>query len=69
MQELKKAVNDDTGGAIPLADCLLYDYFDDESGIAFNKDYLGFFISINSLVGTDIWIEKNLTLLPKVELR
>jgi type-IV secretion system protein TraC len=68
MQELKKAVNADTGGAIPLADCLLYDYFDDASGIAFNKDSLGFFLEINSLVGTDMSIEKNLTLFFNDEL-
>ena len=60
--ELQKAMKLETKGAVPLADCLLYDYFDDVSGIAFNKGSLGFMFEINSLIGTDAAIEKNLTL-------
>ena len=66
--ELKKALSKETGGAIPLADCLLYDYFDEISHIAFNKDSLGFFMEINALIGTDSSIEKNLTLFFNDEL-
>jgi conjugal transfer ATP-binding protein TraC len=66
--ELKKALTKETGGAIPLADCLLYDYFDEISHIAFNKDSLGFFMEINALIGTDSSIEKNLTLIFNDEL-
>lgn len=60
--ELEKSIIAETGGASPLADCLLYDYFDDVSGIAFNKGSLGFMFEINSLVGSEEGIEKNLTL-------
>jgi hypothetical protein len=60
--ELKKAVIAETNGAVPLADCLLYDYFDDISGIAFNKGSLGFMFEINSLIGSEEALEKNLTL-------
>jgi len=60
--ELKKAINKETNGAVPLADCLLYDYFDDVSGIAFNKGSLGFMFEINALIGSEEGLEKNLTL-------
>ena len=68
MKELQRAINLETGGAVPLADCLLYDYFDDETNIAFNKGSLGFFVEINALVGSDSAIEKNLTLFFNDEL-
>lgn len=68
MQECQKAVNLETSGAVPLADCLLYDYFDDVSGIAFNKGSLGFMLEINSLIGSEAGIEKNLTLFFNDEL-
>lgn len=60
--ELQKAIIAETAGAVPLADCLLYDYFDDVSGIAFNKGSLGFMLEISSLIGSEAGIEKNLTL-------
>ncbi len=68
MTEFKKAINSETGGAVPLADCLLYDHFDDATNIAFNKNSLGFFVEIDPLVGTDSSIEKNLTLFFNDEL-
>jgi conjugal transfer ATP-binding protein TraC len=68
MKELKKAMAQETGGAVPLSDCLLYDYFDDETNIAFNKGSLGFFMEVNALVGSDTSIEKNLTLFFNDEL-
>jgi conjugal transfer ATP-binding protein TraC len=68
MKELRKAINSETGGAVPLADCLLYDYFDDVSGIAFNKGSIGFMLEINALIGSDAGIEKNLTLFFNDEL-
>ena len=68
MKEVQRAINLETGGAVPLADCLLYDYFDDETNIAFNKGSLGFFVEINALVGSDSAIEKNLTLFFNDEL-
>jgi conjugal transfer ATP-binding protein TraC len=68
MKELQRAINLETGGAVPLADCLLYDYFDDKTNIAFNKGSLGFFVEINALVGSDSAIEKNLTLFFNDEL-
>ena len=68
MKELQRAINLETGGAVPLADCLLYDYFDDKTNIAFNKGSLGFFVEINALVGSDSSIEKNLTLFFNDEL-
>lgn len=68
MKELQKAINSETKGAMPLADCLLYDYFDDVSGIAFNKGSLGFMLEINALIGSDAGIEKNLTLFFNDEL-
>lgn len=68
MIELKGAISADTSGAVPLADCLLYDYFDDVTNIAFNKESLGFFMEVNALVGTDSAIEKNLTLFFNDEL-
>lgn len=48
IKELKRAIRQETGGAVPLADCLLYDYFDDETNIAFNKGSLGFFMEVNA---------------------
>lgn len=60
--ELQKAMKLETKGAAPLADCLLYDYFDDVSLIAFNQGSLGFMVEINSLIGSESSIEKNLTL-------
>ncbi len=68
MKEFEKAINLDTKGAVPLADCLLYDYFDDVSGIAFNKDSIGFMLEINALIGSDPGIEKNLGLFFNDEL-
>ena len=68
IKELKRAIRQETGGAVPLADCLLYDYFDDETHIAFNKGSLGFFMEVNALVGSDTSIEKNLTLFFNDEL-
>ena len=68
IKELKKAIMQETGGAVPLADCLLYDYFDDKTNIAFNKGSLGFFMEINPLVGSESSIEKNLTLFFNDEL-
>ena len=68
MKELQKAIEIETGGAVPLADCLLYDYFDDETNIAFNKGSLGFFVEVSALVGSESSIEKNLTLFFNDEL-
>lgn len=68
MKELKKAINFETGGAVPLADCLLYDYFDDDTRIGFNKGSLGFLMEVNPLVGSEAAIEKNLTLFFNDEL-
>jgi conjugal transfer ATP-binding protein TraC len=62
MKELQKAVISETNGGVALADCLLYDYFDDVSGIAFNKGSLGFMFEINALIGSEEGLEKNLTL-------
>lgn len=47
---------------------MLYDYFDDISSISFNKGSLGFFLEINSLIGSEVGIEKNLTLFFNDEL-
>ena len=60
--ELEKAIIEENGGAIPLADCMLYDYFDDVSGIAFNKGSMGFMYEISAIIGSDSGLEKNLTL-------
>lgn len=68
MEELRKAMTQETGGATPLADCLLYDYFDDVTNITFSKDSLGFLLEVDALVGTDSAIEKNLTLFFNDEL-
>ena len=68
MQETKKAINQETKGAVPLSDCMLYDYFDEVSGIAFNKGSIGFFFEVNSLVGSESGIEKNLTMFFNEEL-
>ena len=61
-QELQNAIDQDTKGAVPLADYLLYDYFDDISKIAFNKGSLGFLFEISALIGSENGLEKNLTL-------
>lgn len=60
--ELEKAIIEESGGGVPLADCMLYDYFDDVSGIAFNKGSLGFMYEISAIIGSDSGLEKNLTL-------
>jgi hypothetical protein len=60
--ELQKAISLETKGAVPLASCLSYDYFDDVTGIAFNKGSLGFMFEIDCLIGSETGIEKNLTL-------
>lgn len=66
--EMRHALNQETKGAVPLSDCLLYDYFDDSIGLAFNKDSLGFFLEINAQVGSEAGIEKNLTMFFNDEL-
>ena len=55
-------LNTDTKGAAVLADSLLYDHYDDNTGIAFNSGSAGFWFEINPLVGASDDIEKNLTL-------
>lgn len=58
-----------TGGAVPLSDFLVYDYFDEEQGLFFNNnDSIGFWYEINPLVGSNEGLEKNLTLFFNDEL-
>lgn len=66
--EMQRQILDDTKGAVPLSELLLYDYYDTENNIAFNKDTLGIWFEINPLVGSNESIEKNLTLFFNEEL-
>ncbi|PCJ28960.1 MAG: conjugal transfer protein TraC, partial [Rickettsiales bacterium] len=69
MEEFSAKIDAATGGATPLADVLLYDSFDDDSGLAFHKDgSCGFFFEISPLVGSSAGLEKNLTLFFNDEL-
>ena len=68
MKNMEDAIAIDTNGAIPLADLLLYEYFDDVTGIAFNRGTLGIWFEIDPLVGSNETIEKNLTLFFNEEL-
>jgi|GEM_PF-876672 len=68
VKEMKNQILDDTKGAVPLSELLLYDYYDTENNIAFNKDTLGTWFEINPLVGSNESIEKNLTLFFNEEL-
>lgn len=66
---LHKQINEITGGAIPLADLLSYEYFDEERELFFNRNgSVGFWYEINPLVGSDDSLEKNLTLFFNDEL-
>ena len=68
MKNMEDAIAVDTNGAAPLADLLLYEYFDDVTGIAFNRGTLGIWFEIDPLVGSNETIEKNLTLFFNEEL-
>ena len=58
-----------TKRAVPLSDFLIYDYFDEEQGLFFNRnDSIGFWYEINPLVGSNESLEKNLTLFFNDEL-
>lgn len=68
LAETMKLLDKDTSGSKVLADSLLYEYYDDTSGVAFNKGTIGCWFEINPLVGSDDNIEKNLTLFFNEEL-
>jgi len=66
--EFNSAILDETLGAKPLAHNLLYDSYDDVSGIAFSKGSLGCWFEISPIIGSNESIEKNLTLFFNEEL-
>jgi conjugal transfer ATP-binding protein TraC len=68
-EELQKAINQSTNSATPLAELLPYHYYDEEAGIAHNRNGTsGFWFEINPIVGSNAQIEKNLTLFFNDEL-
>lgn len=69
MNEFEKTTKASTSGARPLSDFLLYEYFDDENKIIYNRDgTFGFWYEISPIVGSNSDIEKNLTLFFNDEL-
>lgn len=68
LKNMQNALHDDTKGASCLSDVMLFDFFDEELGLAFNKGSVGFLFEINGLVGSDIGICKNLNLFFEQEL-
>lgn len=67
--EFKKTIKASTNGARPLSDFLLYEYFDEENSIVYNRDgACGFWYEISPIVGSNLGIEKNLTLFFNDEL-
>lgn len=68
-KEFKKLLDKSTAGATPLSSLLPYQYFDDENGLVFNDDgTCGFWFEIYPIVGSNLNIEKNLTLFFNDEL-
>lgn len=66
--EMERLLLDDTNGAEPLSNLLLYESFDTKENIAFNSGSLSIMFEIDPLVGSDEAIEKNLTLFFNEEL-
>jgi len=62
MEETMKALENDTMGAKPLSNSLLYEFGEDSSGVVFSKDSIGCWFEIAPIVGSNDSIEKNLTL-------
>ncbi|MBP7189650.1 MAG: TraC family protein [Rickettsiaceae bacterium] len=68
-EEFRKLLDKSTNGATPLSFLLPYQYFDDENGLVFNDDgTCGFWFEIYPIVGSNLNIEKNLTLFFNDEL-
>lgn len=64
-----KLIEQETKGAVMLADYLSYRYFDSVSGLFFNEDgIVGFMLEIAPIVGSNNDLEKNLTLFVNREL-
>lgn len=60
--DTKKVFEQDTKGAKPLSELLLYKYCDDKSGVFFNEGSISCWFEIDPIVGSNESIEKNLTL-------
>ncbi|WP_425363580.1 TraC family protein [Candidatus Tisiphia endosymbiont of Hybos culiciformis] len=66
---MQEHINDNTKGAKSLAPHLSYRYFDPKCNIFFNENnVIGFMLEIAPIVGTDINLEKNLSLFFNNEL-
>jgi conjugal transfer ATP-binding protein TraC len=66
---MQEHINDNTKGAKSLAPYLSYRYFDPKCNIFFNENnVVGFMLEIAPIVGTDVNLEKNLSLFFNNEL-
>lgn len=61
-KEVQKLLAEDTKGAKPLAESLIYRHAEDSSGVVWSDDSIGCWFEINPIVGSNDSIEKNLTL-------
>jgi conjugal transfer ATP-binding protein TraC len=61
-KEVEKLLAEDTKGAKPLAENLIYRHTEDSSGVVWSDDSIGCWYEINPIVGSNDSIEKNLTL-------
>ena len=61
IKNIKNTSFEDMSNASILSNYLLYEYFNNDNSIFFNNNSLGFMLEIGGVIGSDISIEKNLS--------